>query len=735
VERLSRPIILSETTNDAKRLLELDGDSGSFEFDEKGYTRFIPSETELKKINAYLSSEIDTAIEDNKRIFQEAAENIKTYKAARTTYETGDEEVLPIPLAAISADQQISWAYNFTLRPKPIASVEPQFPETQTVIVPLEMPVMDPMTGVTSMQIVPTPTPVDAEDVAQRFETGLEFKLRERLDFSRIWQEVLTDVVVANKAYVKVCADRATRAVYRPKVDGVVIDFENKEEVMIPVSKEVVKMYTVSQFNVLKPADEDDLDLSPWVAENTPVDPDTFYSRCVSGQYPLVEESDWDKLAKMTSDVRPEHEKQVRTATQQKPYETPSNKIDLKEVQFYWTVKAKNPETGEVELRKFDFLADYHHGARKVCVIYKNPYDHQQRLLTPFWQIKDPHSDSGSCTVGRLKWHQRVATHSAQAEVKNAFHANNFSYWYDKDGNSADYFAKARRLYPGEFIPGKADEDFGVFRAGAEHMSLLPLMQYIEGQAQRVSNVSSYEQGEAVPGRTPAATVSQILQQGLQQPLMFLRTLNDSFVRVIRLYLKTARQYQPFGETIPVKNPKTKAIIEIPFRYPMVEDGVDPLDNFRISLTAADEALAKEHEASEILMALQAWQGFANFTAQVAGPLIASPQATPALSQLGAKIISAGQELMSKYISVLRTDEEKFDLTQEIAAIQEEKAMAMQQQQMNGGMGAGQSPEGAVSGAAGQTDAGGPPPVAGEPGVPPNPGPPPTEGGGLPLPG
>ena len=56
-------------------------------------------------------------------------------------------------------------------------------------------------------------------------------------------------------------------------------------------------------------------------------------------------------------------------------------------------------------------------------------------------------------------------------------------------------------------------------------------------------------------------------------------------------------------------------------------DKVFALKDVAEAKIARDEALAKEHEASEILMALQAWQGFANFTAQVAGPLIASPQA------------------------------------------------------------------------------------------------------------
>jgi len=706
--------------NDVKRLLELAGESGKLEADESGYVRFIPSDDEKLRIEKFLKAEIDRAILDLTPKFAEISDNIKTYKAAKTRYTDGDDEILPIPLASIAADQIISWTYNTINRPRPIFSMDAQFHEKYQIGAPLEMDGVDEM-GMPMMATMPVPIEVESEEVARRLERGYEFKNRERLGFSELSQVLISDAVIAGIGYAKVCADRAYKTVMRPKVNGAVIDLDEKEEVTVK-KKEAVKWYALAPTAVLYPSDEDDFNSAPWIAEKTPISPNTFTARVKRGEYFLIEKDKADDLAKVVSEIRDDAEKDARAAKKIAPSE-PRQAVNIMEVQFDWIVKTK--EDGEKGIKTLSLVGDWHHDAGKICSIHRNPYDHQERFIVPFWQIKDPHSLSGSCTVGRLKWHQRAITSAAQAEFKNAYHANNFSYWWVPGSGAESYFEDNKSLRIGEGIPGgKFGEDWGVVRAGAEHYSMLPLMNWTEGSADRTSNVSSFEKGEAPPGRTPGVSIAQILQQGLQQPLMFLRTLNDSFVKLMRLRILTERQFQPLGETIPVKDQKTRAILEIPFRYPLVDDeGIDPLENIRIALTAADEALAKEHEFDQLAIRANQWMQYANFVAQVAGPM-ANPAATPAMVELFREIIVGANEINKEITSLSRSDEERFDLAPAVdaliqernAAAQKQQMMAAQQQQM-GGMGANPNAgaESPMAGA-GVSDMGGMQGMAGPPG-------------------
>jgi hypothetical protein len=694
---------------------QADKASGKFELDENGYTRFIPSKAELEAINSWLGAEIAAALEDHKPVFAEAAENLETYKAVKTVIADSGETILPSPIARIPADQIIAWTFNTVMRPKPIFSVDAYFPAEYPVAVPVKMP--DPLTG--QEVTVAVPTPVDAERVAQRLEQGLDFKMRERLGFSNFALRIITDAVTgATPAWGKVCRKLTTRPIVAPKSKGAYLDLANKEERYVR-SGEEIHFYAIPTFNVLMPMDEDDPNESPWLAERTPLPPEEASGKVMMGDWFLVSEDDGKKLAALTSDVREEIAVDIAATTQNRVTALPRPKCDVWEVWFYRYIKFNDLETGRTTVRRVSLMGEYHLTAKRLVSCFKNPYDHQQRIHVPFWQIKDPHSHAGSSTVGILKWHQKIATHLMQAEIKNAFHANNLLYWYDEDSRVADFFGPGKKkVAPGDMVPGKEGEEWGVVRAGAQHYSLLPLQQWVASQAQMTSNVSSYESGDNIPGRTPAATVAQILEQGRQQPIMFLRTLNESFTTLVRLYLETVRQFQPMGETIPVRDPETKQLIEVPFRFPVGE----VLDNFRISLTASDEAMAKEHELEQLTMLKNLLMQDANFVAQVAGPMI-NPEATAGQVELFKKMLEANSVLTRQIMSLTRTDEEKFDYSEAINAIVEEHkqaaAMLQQQQEAERMMANAQSqtPDsgGAVPGPGAQPDSGGPVGTGAEP--------------------
>lgn len=693
------------------------------ELDEKGYTRAIPLGDEKKRIEDYLSEEMPRAIDDMGPLWADAADNIRTYKATKISID-GAESVLPAPIARIPADQIIARTFNDVMRPRPIFSFDPYFDSTYPVVVPLERTAPDPFTGQPQKTITPVPVDKSAEEISRHLESGVEFKARERFDFADMLLKAVRGAVCGAPYRIKVCADPKYRTVVAPKIEGAFVDLSAKEEREI-ADGEIVKWYLVSYFNSLRPIDEEDDDESPWFAERTPESQLTFRTKAMTGEYFLLGDEDAEKLATNLVNVFTPEVETVKSETQNKTPQKPKQVVDKWLVWFNWPVKYVG-EDGEKHVKEMSLCAHFHLAGRMLLDCYENPYDDKQRGYVLVDQMED-----GDSTVGILKYFQTVFTHILQAEIKNAFHANNFSYWYDPDSQSATQFEGNKKIRIGSNIAGKFGDggEWGVVRAGAEHYSLLPLSQFVAGLGQQASNVSSYEQGENIPGRTPAGTVSQILQQGAAQPILFLRRLNRALTKAMRLYLERTRQYQPMGETLPIKNEETRQIIEIPFRFPVGE----VLDNFRISLTAADEAAAKEHEFEQQAMRLNLFQTFAGFVANVAGP-ISNPQATPAQISFFAKVVDAGQKIFDRIIGQDRTDEESFDLASAVNAIVEERQMAMQMAlagPQNGQMNAqGQvPPTGQAVPSTGAPDASGSSGMGGQPDVPMDSQPPMAEGG------
>src|SRR5687768_12906094 len=116
-----------QETDQLRAAIELDRDSGKFEFDEDGYLRFTPSKVEREKIERWLSEEIARAREDHKLIFAECAENEETYKAIKFQIPGSGESIVPSPLARNPADQIISTTVNKVARSRPMVTFDPYF--------------------------------------------------------------------------------------------------------------------------------------------------------------------------------------------------------------------------------------------------------------------------------------------------------------------------------------------------------------------------------------------------------------------------------------------------------------------------------------------------------------------------------------------------------------------------------------------------------------------------------
>lgn len=695
-----------------RAVIDLDKKSGKFELDERGYTKFIPSDEKRVQLNRWMASEIERAKRNMLPLFEAAAENIETYKPARLQIkDQSGRAVLPSPIARTPADQKIANTVNNVMRPRPIVSFDPYFNAKYPVLVPVSVQVLmeegvpiDPSTDPNGE--VAVQSEVDAETLSRRFEQGVEFHFRERMAFGEHLHRVVHNCIVGAPPYWKVCWKQSPRTTIKPSKAGAFYDTSTPDEEY--GKRGDVHWYIVDFRNVLRPNLDDKVNDLPWIAERSPdCCPDDVTTKYEAGEYFLIPDDDAaGSFAACTVAVSQVDDTKRRTDATTRNYDPQDNpnECEIYEVQFYANLKVAPPEGtpkgAPAEARRFSLIGDYHVGKGEFMSIYRNYYDHQKRTLVPFMEYLD-----GSSTVEILKPAQQLQTHLVQAEVKNAYHANNVLYSYNPQSYEIASFIgnNNQPLAPGTWVPGMEGVDWKPVRGGFEHYSLLPLMQWNAGTSQEASRISDYEAGNRVVSHTSPYTVQQMLDRGGQGQVLFLRLLDRGVRDVVRLTLETMRQFKPLGEEIPVRDPKTKQLIMVPMRYPIG----DVLDNFRISLTAADEAIARERDAEQMGLMLDMYQRHTTFVAQVVAPML-SDQATPEMLAFYRKVIEGEQALYDRIIGPIRTDEEKFDVLGSVDALVQERQVAIEQakqQQMMEMMNAQQGQPPAAGGIA--TEAGG----------------------------
>ncbi len=667
---------MSDTPNSVASLA-LDKTSGKLQPSKafEGYIEFVPAPAVKEKIERWLQSEIAQADKDYAPIFADCRENAETYRAAKMTTEDGTE-ILPSPLARVAADQTVATFVNTMLRPSPLLSIKPYFPAEYNVMIPMDFPDQQ---GGTQQAAIPVPR--DAEKIAQTWELGYEFILRERVNIARKLNQIAADTVHGEApCWVKVCYHATQRTTLEPVVGKLAVDLNEKKERDVP-DGDPIRWVVLPVYSVTRPVDEHDIQASPWMAESTPTTSDDFMLAYYNGEYALVDsDEDARKLSEQTTDFSPGYARTVQQINQKAASSSPKMRCDVREVLFYWDVKIPAGDGSKRKmLKRLSLLAQFHQGAGKLLCCYRNPYDHQLRYYVPFFQMEDAHTLSGSSTVGIIKYHQRVKTQLMGLELQNASSANNLSFFCDPDIEAFDHLTGSRPIRPNEVIPKRADEYVESWRKGENRESLLPMIGYVDNDGKQSVNLSGYMLGQNIPGRTAASTVSQILQSGAQQPISFLRTIADRLVDVIKLDLRTRRQYYPLGETIYVRDPDTQQMLEILFQYP----AEDVVDNFRFAFTAADEEIAREHEIPQLMALEKLYQERANFIAQVTGPM-ANPNLMQSQLTLLSKILEGEQAIWDRLITLSRTDSKKFDFTDSIAAIVKERNAAMQAAQSAG---------------------------------------------------
>lgn len=133
------------------------------------------------------------------------------------------------------------------------------------------------------------------------------------------------------------------------------------------------------------------------------------------------------------------------------------------------------------------------------------------------------------------------------------------------------------------------------------------------------------------------------------------------------------------GEVLPVWDDAEKKTIEIPFRFPVG----DVLDNFRIALTAADEALTEERDPQQVLMRKNALMQDGEWVMKALMSLLNLEQPLPqTAATIVTKMIERVQMQMRQLMGQQVTNEEDYDLTAQLEAFIQERNMALMQQQL-----------------------------------------------------
>lgn len=736
-------------------------DSVELEMDADGHYRVIFSDDELIEVNAYLKSELERTYEDWIPLWDRSVENKETYRTKKIPIPDGGKSIYPAPIARIPADQIIASVYNAVMRPRPVFSIdaylkaEYDVPGQQVPMPPPEpaMPGMPPPPGPRN---VVTADKLSAELVAHRMEQGYDFVVRERIQFGPKLMRGVRGAVTGSPYWWKVVADPDERTSLSAKSNGVFIDLDDKYE-ETHLRGDIVKWYLVPFTNGMMPLeflyDENGMDLAPWFAERKPMRPDSLSKRYVSGELFLIkDDAEAIALASTTVDLSNEFKARGDASTQRKSPSVPVQDIPNWEVWFYWDAKFVDPNDPTTEdgkkkwkLKRLSLIGDFHLGAGKLMSCKLNSNEHQCR---PFELVDQ--MDEGDCTVDRMMYHQTMFTYSAQSEIKSAHIANTPLYWHDANiPDLVTFFASHKTIGAGDHVPGIFGTEWGLTPAGEKHYSMLELMKFFLSMSQLDSRENDFTMGGRPPGRTPAATTAQVYQHAEEVKTMFLARLSLKLSRLLRLDAETRRQYQPLGEVLPMWDDAEKAAIETTFRFPVG----DVLDNFRIALTAADEALSEEKDPQQIMMRKQALMADGEYVAKIIGAIVNLTQPLPTEGvDVFAQIIERDQAMMRKLMGQMVTDEENYDLMPGIKALIKARNEALMKQMaqppkppeapppqvkvvLSGDLSPGQTAAELGAGGMNAQSPGGPQPAPSA-GGPPGPGQPPGAPGqpGLPVP-
>lgn len=682
-------------------LLELDSPSGEFR-DDGGYGKFIPIESELERMNEYFRQEIEDAWNDDSPRREKILANLEVVEAKPKG------KGVVIPIARRDGKQVVAWLVNTIMRRHPFISVSPE--GGQSVAVQVEAP------GIGLTEVEKT-----SEEVAKELEKDAKFRFTRRVNFRSLLMDVLGSVVNgATPGWIKICHDKRDRLTTRPNVvprfelgsKGRAIRIEGKRLKSVQKS-DPNKMYAVSSLSMLMPADAQDEQDAPWLAERIPATSAEIREGIQNGSFFLVKDKEEaEKILGATSLICDTAEESRKAQITGRSASSPRQLHDRLEIWFDWDVRISEEvedgtEAVEVGVDEFGepiieeqpvfkqeeriitvpMVGQFHRGAGKFLSIHVNPYQHGLRPYVPLFQWKRPHEFSGWSTTEEIAPFQKLISAAITMEMKNAALANTVAWQAVPDSPAFNWLTENGEIEAGDVVPTQAlDQEARPFPIGRDMRPLQGIIGYLNAETEKVSLQSNFQRGTDVPNRTAAATVSQILDAGLTQPGMVLDSICDQLSKAVSMYYEMLQQYLPSGEVYFWQDPESREVVEVALRFPS-----GPITNhFRFSMTASSDDLTKEQEFERHSLLKNIIDKDNQSMAQMMGPYI-DIQAPPPVELFMEALIKRSDEVTKLIVGSSRQDDEKFTIAPALRRIAEMKAemRAQQAQAAAGGMNEG----------------------------------------------
>lgn len=662
--------------------------SARFEVDSRGYTQVIFEPDELERFNRYIADELADGIEHSRDRWQRAEENIRVYRGLD---ESGKRKKNRVPLATRIVNQITAWIVQSILSRHPVFSAVPEdFGEVDVVMMAPEMGAVQ--------------TKASVEDIAEAMEAFVEHLVEKQLPFRKVLSDFVLDICMgADYPLLKVGYSPDVQEVSMPMMQPLGIDTTN----MVGRPSMAVKLFNgekerkkmlrgspftidvVSTLNFVTPADCDDVQTSPWIAERLPrLSAMQIREKFSSGEYTMGKGVDYQPTEEELKSIihgkpiDPDQDPKYKTDPESGERKYPRDYQEAYEMWVFWPISLGPGEDGRNQIIIANMCVPYHMGAQHVLAVYENPFDTGRRPFFPGFYRQLPHELKGESPMTDIAPLEDVISSLYRLQIQNQVQST-VRIWAARSGSTAWKDLMKKRgdggVKPGDVVAFTSPEEIKELNNPGGGANLYQEMNLAFEQADMAVGVSGLDFGH-LPGRTADAAIARVHEQSKMMASMALEAVRESLSHAMQMLIEVIQQYQPVGFRVPIKNPKIAAMIGDVIGMPR-----DPISNvMKVRITASSQDQSREVERERLLidyqMITQSNQQILQSAAQ-----ILSPEVPPVYEELLKFVTVREEEALRRILALHRRDADISTLqAEEIDQLRAMKHAAIQQMQMGG---------------------------------------------------
>lgn len=601
---------LATATDPIVSLIERDGVTAEIIVDPiNGYDRVIPVPDVLDEMGKTYAQQITQADIDWKPIFAEQMAAEKTYECR-----TDKNEVLTIPVAKRVVNQQVAWITNAILTKTPIIGIKPI--DGGSYELPAEITGHQQVEGVVGQPDQPifaTQT-VSAEDAAKLFEALVEYKWTECLPMGQTIEDTVLAVHFGeNPTYWRIDYDPKILHARKRKFTmvgekGVQI-FGVEDNDVVP--RDAVKIYHESGYNYTMPVTATNEQTSWWLARKAPKTNTEMWEAIKSRKYDFCLPAKKDGKPKdedalnaqiagifnFAENLEADDITTLRAQIDNHVASQPRLMHDVRVIDFFHPFLVKRD--GQIAIEIHSLIGELHVKSQKFLSICRNWSWTGQRLVVPFFRHRRPHRFSGMSGAGDVAPLQSLMSTIFNLQIQNMVNLNLKVFLIRENTATWRHLSKFPELKPGMKIPFEDPTDINPVHLGSPVESMAPHISFLDQQAERLMVTSDFDLGVDIPGRTPAATVSQVESMAKMQPTAILRAIRRSIAKAAEFYLQTLAQFSAY-ETIPFLDPEKKQIVSKLVGFP--REMIAHHFSFHVTATGDEDSQQARFEKAGLLL-------------------------------------------------------------------------------------------------------------------------------------